>query len=119
MLHICFGFVSLCFCSYKLGHSEVHSTGESQATPASTAGKHKDGQMSNRSPSGPDMQQSLAESSLQDRIQQLETDMTKVSVFSGLYCNMHSSHGWLVVLQVQNMLLLHSERIDSVSSRAG
>lgn len=83
--------------SYKLGHSEVHSTGESQATPASTAGKHKDGQMSNRSPSGPDMQQSLAESSLQDRIQQLETDMTKV----------------------QNMLLLHSERIDSVSSRAG
>ncbi|KAL3157803.1 hypothetical protein ABBQ32_012226 [Trebouxia sp. C0010 RCD-2024] len=86
--------------SYKLGHSEVHSTGEPQAallTPAPSAANQAGGQTNNMSQNIPDMQQPYAESSLQDRIQQLEADMTKV----------------------QNMLLLHSERLDSMSGETG
>ncbi len=65
------------------------------------------------------MEHPIAESSLQHRIQQLEMDMTKVSISPPQGCSMHTPHDWLVVLQVQNMLLLHSERIDSISNDTG
>ena len=122
-LLVSFRAVTLCPCSYKLGHSEVQSTGEPQGallTPAPSAAQQTDGQTSNMIQGGPEMQQPYADSSLLDRIQQLETDMTKVSIPApAQYHVMHTLHDWLVVLQVQNMLLLHSERIDSISSNTG
>ena len=71
-----------CCCSYKLGHSEVHSIGQSQAallTPTSPAGTDTGQHIGNRAQSTSALQPS-PELSLQHRVQQLEADMTKVSL---------------------------------------
>lgn len=81
--------------SYKLGHSEVHTSGASDtpllmhASPAlvQAAEQGTSDRQDNDNASQPDQQ-------LVHRLQQLESDMTKV----------------------QNMLLLHSERLDHMGT---
>ena len=103
-------------CSYKLGSCEVQST-EDSLIPVSTPGpathqEQLEKPNSITSQHASDMQLS-SESRLQQRIRQLEADMTEASVccsMSGLYKRPLTG----AFMQVQNMLLLHEERLDNI-----
>ncbi len=60
----------------------------------------------------------LPDQRLVHRLQQLESDMTKVRLCSSLQdiSQMHCSSVTVDVVQVQNMLLLHSERLDHMGT---
>ena len=106
-------------CSYKLGHSEVHTSGASDtpllmhASPALVqAAEHgTSDRQDNDNASQPDQQ-------LVHRLQRLESDMTKVRLCSSLQDinQMHCLSITVDVVQVQNMLLLHSERLDHMGT---
>ena len=71
----------MCCCSYKLGNSEVHSADEPDAallTPKPSWEDQPGGQHGGNGQAAPDLQLQ-SNSSLQQRIQQLEADMIKVS----------------------------------------
>ncbi len=74
-------------CSYKLGHSEVHVVEESNTPllppPPSTITQAADQSSFDRDDHAASLNQ-LPDSRLQQRIQQLESDMTKVKMCSSL-----------------------------------
>ena len=111
-------------CSYALGHSELHIGGHCSEevldcppllTPVSSvraqAGNH------NVSSEGSGGHASEPSHRFEQRIQQLESDMTLVIVFYNLQTVSMAEllcHSVWCVAQVQNMLLLHSERLEQV-----
>ncbi len=110
-------------CSYKLGHSEVHTAGASD-TPLLMHGCPALVQAAEQGSSDRqdnDNTSQLPDQRLVHRLQQLESDMTKVRLCLGLQDinQIHCVSITVDVVQVQNMLLLHSERLDHMGTDQG